>query len=55
MVVKLWIKQLLIKPAPTPYLMASNKARLLAGAGKPLLYTNPPQVLANTLDNADLK
>lgn len=55
MVTKFWCKQLLmIKPDPTPYLMASPQARLLAGAGKPLIYTNPPQVLVNTLDNVEL-
>lgn len=51
---KIWSKQLLIKPDPTPYLMASRSTRLLAGSGKSLLYTNPPQILVNTLDNAEL-
>lgn len=52
---KIWSKQLLyIKPDPTPYLMASKSTRLLAGRGKPLLYTNPPQILVNTLDNTEL-
>ena len=45
---KFWCKQLLvIKPDMTPYLMASPRANLMAGSGRPLLYTNPKQVIAN--------
>lgn len=55
MVTKFWSKQLLmIKPDPSPYLMASNRYRLYAGAGTPLYWTNNAQVRVNTLDNKSL-
>lgn len=55
MVAKFWSKQLLmIKPDPSPYLMASNRYRLYAGTGTPLYWTNNAQVRVNTLDNQDL-
>lgn len=55
MVTKFWSKQLLmIKPDPSPYLMASNRYRLYAGAGTPLYWTNNAQVRVNTLDNKNL-
>lgn len=55
MVTKFWCKQLLmIKPDPAPYLMASNRYRLYAGAGTPLYWTNNAQVRVNTLDNKNL-
>ena len=53
---KFWCKQLLvIKPDMTPYLMASPRAKLMEGSGRPLLYTNPKQVIANSLENEVLQ
>ena len=55
MVTKFWSKQLLmIKPDPSPYLMASHRYRLYAGSGTPLYWTNNAQVRVNTLDNKSL-
>ena len=55
MVAKFWIKQLLIKPDPSPYLLAAripSEIRLLANIMDPLYYTNNSQVLADTLSGA---
>lgn len=46
---KIWSKQLLIKPDPTPYLMASRSVRLLAAPGTSLLWPSTPQLLSDTL------
>lgn len=48
---KIWSKQLLIKPDPTPYLMASRSVRLLAAPGASLLWPSTPQLLSDTLSN----
>ena len=55
MVAKFWIKQLLIKPDPSPYLLAAripSEIRLLANIMDPLYYTNNSQILADTLSGA---
>lgn len=55
MVAKFWIKQLLIKPDPSPYLLAAKsptQVRLLAAPGESLYYTNNSQILADTLSGA---
>nr|DAQ90550.1 MAG TPA: hypothetical protein [Caudoviricetes sp.] len=49
---KVFSRQLLIRPDLSPYLMASNRVKLLAGAGEPLYYTNNSQILADTLSGA---
>lgn len=46
---KIWSKQLLIKPDNSPYLMASPRARLFASASSPLYWTNIPQVAADDI------
>lgn len=46
---KIWSKQLLIKPDPAPYLMASRSVRLLAAPGTSLLWPSTPQLLSDTL------
>lgn len=52
MVTKFWCKQLLmIKPDPSPYLMASRSVRLLAAPGTSLLWPSTPQLLSDTLSN----
>ena len=56
MVTKFWCKQLLmIKPDPSPYLLASRiprVVRLAASSGSVLYYTNNSQILADTLSGA---
>lgn len=53
MALKIWSKELLmIKPDPTPYLLAARVpqlVRLLPESGEAFLYTTTPQVLDNTL------
>lgn len=54
---KIWSKQLLmIKPDPTPYLMASSSTRLLAAVGTPLLYTDSSVkvLVSDTLSNTTI-
>ena len=50
---KIWSKQLLIRPDETPYLMASGTVRLAANADQVFVYTNTPQVLADTLSGQE--
>lgn len=52
---KVFSRQLLIRPDLSPYLMASNRVKLLAGAGEPLYWTNEAQVVENTLNGAIIK
>lgn len=56
MVAKFWIKQLLIKPDPSPYLLANKMpaVRLYAGENEPLYWTNPSRVIENTLSGKAL-
>lgn len=51
---KVFSRQLLIRPDLSPYLMASKRVKLLAGAGEPLYWTNNAQVRMNTLDNKSI-
>ena len=57
MVTKFWCKQLLmIKPDPSPYLMASSSVRLLASTGVPIYYTleYPQMLISDTLSNRNI-
>lgn len=57
MVTKFWCKQLLmIKPDPSPYLMASSSVRLLASTGVPIYYTleYPKMLISDTLSNRNV-
>lgn len=56
MVAKFWIKQLLIKPDPSPYLLANKMpaVRLYAAPNEPLYWTNPERVIADTLSGNTL-
>lgn len=56
MVAKFWIKQLLIKPDPAPYLLANKMpaVRLYAAINEPLYWTNPERVIADTLSGKTL-
>lgn len=56
MVAKFWIKQLLIKPDPSPYLLANKMpaVRLYAAPNEPLYWTNPESVIADTLSGKTL-
>ena len=56
MVAKFWIKQLLIKPDPSPYLLANKMpaVRLYAAPNEPLYWTNPQRVIADTLSGKTL-
>ena len=51
---KVFSRQLLIRPDLSPYLMASNRVKLLAGAGEPLYWTNQERVIADTLSGKAL-
>lgn len=53
MVAKVWSKQLLmIRPDPSPYLMASSRLRLDASATTAMYYTTTPQIVIDTLSGA---
>lgn len=53
MTAKIWSKQLLmIRPDPSPYLMASSRTRLNASATSAIYYTTTPQIVIDTISNS---